>query len=164
MDPTQPNIPTAGELQFLALEQAFTDSLAMQENTQKQVDRLLNGFQHLEKLMQAAKILPPSPENRPTDIAPVQPALTRRPPPPALHNEYDGNHSKGQAFLTSCQTYIHLCPDSFLEEHVKITWALSYMKSGRVAKWAKQIFQWEEKHGGYSKFLDWEERLLPGPL
>src|ERR1700761_4397724 len=154
MDPTQPNVPTAGELRFLALEQAFTDSLAKQENTQKQVDRLLNGFQHLEKLMQAAKILPPSPENCPADIIPVQPAPARRPPPPALPNEYDGNRSKGQAFLTSCQTYIHLCPDSFPEEHVKITWALSYMKSGRAARWAERIFQWEERHGGYSKFLD----------
>ena len=70
---------------------------------------------------------------------------------------YDGNHSKGQAFLTSCQTYIYLCPDSFLEEHIKITWALLYMKSGQAAKWVEQIFQWEEKHRGYSKFLNWEE-------
>ena len=31
------------------------------------------------------------------------------------------------------------------------------MKSGRAAKWAKRIFQWEEKNGGYPKFLDWEE-------
>ena len=157
MDPTQPNIPTAGELQFLALEQAFANSLATQENTQKQVDRLLNGFQHLKKLMQAVKILPPSPENRPANITPVQPTPTSPPPPPALPNEYDGNCSKGQAFLTSCQMYMRLCPDSFLEEHIKITWALSYMKSGQAAKWAKRVFQWEEKHRGYSKFLDWEE-------
>ena len=107
--------------------------------------------------MQAVKILPLSPENCPAHIAPVQPAPTRRPPPPALPNEYDRNRSKGQAFLTSCQTYIHLCPDSFPEEHVKITWALLYMKSRQAAKWAKRVFQWEEKHRGYSKFLDWEE-------
>ena len=31
------------------------------------------------------------------------------------------------------------------------------MKSGWAAKWAKQIFLWEEKNGGYSKFLDWDE-------
>ena len=31
------------------------------------------------------------------------------------------------------------------------------MKSGRAAKWAEHIFLWEEKHKGYSKFLDWEE-------
>ena len=31
------------------------------------------------------------------------------------------------------------------------------MKSGRAAKWAAQIFKWEEENGGYSKFLDWDE-------
>ena len=31
------------------------------------------------------------------------------------------------------------------------------MKSGQAAKWAEQIFHWEEKNKGYSKFLDWEE-------
>ena len=153
MDPTQP-IPSAGEHCFLALEQAYADSLAMQENTQKQIDRLLNRFQHLEKLMQAANILPPSPKIHPTNLTPVQSAPARQPPPLALPNKYDGNRSKGQAFLTSCQMYICLCPDSFLEEHVKITWALSYMRSRQVEKWAEQIFQWEEKNRGYLKFLN----------
>ena len=157
MDLTQSNVPSTGELGFLALEQAYANSLAMQENTQKQIDRLLNGFQHLEKLMQAAKILPSSPKICPANLTPIQSSPTRQPPPLALPSKYDGNHSKGQAFLTSCQMYIGLCPDSFLEEHIKITWALSYMKSRQVAKWAEQIFQWEEKHRGYLKFLDWEE-------
>ena len=31
------------------------------------------------------------------------------------------------------------------------------MKAGQAAKWAEQIFHWEEKNSGYSKFLDWEE-------
>ena len=31
------------------------------------------------------------------------------------------------------------------------------MKSRQAAKWAEQIFLWEEEHQGYSKFLDWEE-------
>ena len=26
-----------------------------------------------------------------------------------------------------------------------------------MAKWAAQVFQWEEKHIGYYKFLDWDE-------
>ena len=52
---------------------------------------------------------------------------------------------------------MRLCPDSFPEEQTKITWALSYMKSGRAAKWAERIFYWEEKNPGYSKFLDWDE-------
>ena len=31
------------------------------------------------------------------------------------------------------------------------------MKFGRAAKWAAQVFKWEEDNLGYSKFLDWEE-------
>ena len=154
----QPNVPDAGEIHLLALEQAYADSLAKQDNTQKQLDKLLNAFQQLEKLILVEKIPSISPKIHPFDIIPIQATPTRWwPPPLALPNEYDGDCSKGQAFLTSCQMYICLCLDSFPEEQVKIPWALSYMKSGWAAKWAEWIFQWEEKHGGYSKFLDWEE-------
>ena len=137
MNPAQPNVPNSKDAQFFALEQAYADSLAMQENTQKQIDQLLQSFQHLEKLMMAKISL--------SDITPVWTTPIGRPPPPALPNEFDGNHSQGQAFLTLCQTYICLCLDSFPSEQTKITWALSYMKSGRALKWAEQIFQWEEK-------------------
>jgi Retrotransposon gag protein len=30
------------------------------------------------------------------------------------------------------------------------------MKAGRVAKWAAQVFKWEEENKGYTKFLDWD--------
>ena len=72
-----------------------------------------------------------------TDTIPVWLAPTGKPPPLALPTEYDGDRLKGQAFLTSCQTYMRLCPDLFPEEQTKITWALSYMKSGQAAKWAE---------------------------
>ena len=52
---------------------------------------------------------------------------------------------------------MRLCPDSFHSNQVKITWTLSYMKSGRAAKWVARVFRWEEENGGYSKFLDWDE-------
>ena len=155
MNPTQSIVSDAREICLLALEQAYANSLAKQDNTQKQLDRL---FQQLEKLILTDKIPSTSPKIHSSDIIPIQAAPTRQwPPPPALPNEYDGDCSKGQAFLTSCQTYICLCLDSFLEEQVKITWAVSYMKSRWAAKWAERIFQWEERNGGYSKFLNWEE-------
>ena len=49
MNPAQPNVPNAKDARFWALEQAYADSLAIQENTQKQIDALLKGYQHLEK-------------------------------------------------------------------------------------------------------------------
>jgi hypothetical protein len=62
-------------------------------------------------------------------------------------------------FLNSCQTYFGLCPEGFLNEQVKIVWAMSYMKVGRAAKWTAQIFQWEQQSENVvsSKYLDWDD-------
>ena len=156
MNPAQP-VPNSEDARFLALEQAYANSVATQENTQKQINQLLQAFQHLEKLMTAKTSPPPSPKINTPDTTSARTTPIGRPPPPALPNEFDGDRSRGQAFLTSCQTYMRLCSDSFPSEQTKITWALSYMKSGRALKWAERIFQWEEKNGGYPRFLDWEE-------
>ena len=56
-----------------------------------------------------------------------------KPAPPA---DFDGDRSKGKAFLTSCRTYIRLAPDMFDSDAQKVIWAMSYMKSGRAGHWA----------------------------
>ena len=70
-----------------------------------------------------------------------------------------GDHTKGMAFLNSCQVYICLCPNTFMDEQAKIVWAMSYMKAGQAAKWSAHIFWWEEKpeNIGYHKFINWED-------
>jgi hypothetical protein len=55
---------------------------------------------------------------------------------PSIPPDFDGDRSKGKAFLTSCRTYIRLCPEAFDEETTKIVWAMSYMRSGRAGRWA----------------------------
>ena len=79
MNPAQPNVPNAEDACFRALEQAYADSLAIQENTQKQIDTLLKGFQHLEKLMQAITPSTP-PQICLTNPTPVHSTPTGRPP------------------------------------------------------------------------------------
>ena len=152
MNPAQQHAPSSEELRLAVAEQALADSKAREIETKNQFTALLNGFQQLELLMWEL-----TPKTTLTDTTPIQLAPTGWPPPLALPSEYDGDRLKGQAFLISCQTYMHLCPDSFPKEQTKITWALSYMKSGRAAKWAERIFYWEEKNPRYSKFLDWDE-------
>jgi Retrotransposon gag protein/Zinc knuckle len=78
---------------------------------------------------------------------------------PAAPPDFDGDRSKGTAFLNSCQTYVRLCPKEFVDDQMKIVWAMSYMKSGRAQKWTARIFRWEQlpENSGYSKFLDWED-------
>ena len=133
MNPAEQHAPSLEELCFMALEQALTDSQAERKETQKQLTMLLDCFQKLEKLL-IEQQTPPTPPTNPVNVDLVQAAPTGQPPPPALPTEFDGDQTCGQVFLNSCQTYIHLCSDSFPSDKIKITWVLSYMKSGRAEK------------------------------
>ena len=142
-----------------ALEQALSESEARYIQTQKQIEQLANGFHQLQQMVLDQQSSSPSPQKTPISDPPPT-STSRRAPPPALPNEFDGDRSKGQAFLRSCQTYTLLCPESFSDDHTKIIWALSYMKSGRAAKWAARVFKWEEDNVGVHKFLDWDDFKL----
>src|SRR5277367_8961 len=134
-----------------ALEQALSELQARDEATQQKLDILIS---HLT-----------SPKNSDPTPNPVTQALTPETHPapstrglhPALPSEFDGDRSKGMAFLYSCQTYIRLCSASFPDDQTKITWALSYMKTGRAALWAAHIFRWEEDNPGSVKFANWDK-------
>src|SRR6266567_1222404 len=75
---------------------------------------------------------------------------------PSNPPDFDGNRSKGKAFLTSCCTYIRLCPEAFDDEPTKIIWAMSYMKSRRAGCWASWEFELEAtSENGQLQFFDW---------
>jgi len=62
--------------------------------------------------------------------------------------------SAGKVFLTSCRTYIRLCPESFEDDLTKVIWAMFYMKAGRAGCWANHEFEHEAK-SGHLRFIDW---------
>lgn len=132
----------------VALEQALSELQTRDVSTQTKLNLIL---EHISSLKPPTSS--PLPE---TDIPILRPTPSMRGPPPALPNEFDGNRTKGLAFLRSCQTYIRLCSDNFSDDQMKIVWALSYMKEGRAAKWAARIFRWEEDHPGSRQFADWQ--------
>ena len=138
------------------LEQALSDSEA--RYLESQIQLLADGFQQLQLLLQQQPAVPPTPSHKTSDTTLWTP--TSCAPLPALPSKFDRDHSKGQAFLHSCQTYILLCLESFSDNQIEIIWALSYMKSRRAAKWAARIFKWEEENEGYTKFLDWDNFKL----
>src|SRR5271155_2089886 len=132
-----------------ALEQAFSEMQARAEAFQQKLDILVN---HITS--------PKIPETPPIPVVHTPAPETRHTPltralHPALPSEFDGDRSKGVAFLYSCQTYIRLCSDAFPDDQTKITWALSYMKTGRAALWAARIFRWEEENLNSLKFANW---------
>ena len=111
-------------------------------------------YQKLEQFLKASMQCsdPPIPTN-PASPSPVPPKS--RKVRPSVPTEFDGDHSKGIAFLNSCQTYIRLCPEDFVDEQTKIIWAMSYMKSGRAQKWTACIFCWEQQHYKKSWKVGW---------
>jgi hypothetical protein len=62
---------------------------------------------------------------------------------PSAPSEFDSDHAKGKAFLTSCQTYICLCLEAFKDDTIKIMWAMSYMKSGQAGHLATREFEYD---------------------
>jgi hypothetical protein len=99
------------------------------------------------------------PDSRHTDppLPPVLPAGRKKLSlKPSIPSDFDGDRTKGKAFLTSCRTYIRLCPESFDSELTQIVWAMSYMKSGRASRWAAREFEIEASRGR-SRFIDWSD-------
>ena len=75
---------------------------------------------------------------------------------PALPPDFSGDRKMGKAFLTSCRTYIRLCPEAFEDDDTKIIWAMSYMRSGRANRWATREFELEAKDE-HLRFIDWSD-------
>lgn len=73
---------------------------------------------------------------------------------PASPPDFDGDRSKGRAFLLSCELYIDLVPDQFTTPRTAIYWALSFMKSGRASLFAQRVIRHQTK-SGTPKFADW---------
>ena len=57
----------------------------------------------------------------------------------SVPGDFTSDHTKGKAFLSSCWTYMHLCPEAFPDDTTQIIWALSFMKSDRAYRWAESI-------------------------
>jgi len=128
------------------LEQALAELQAKDANTQHKLDILISHIPQSENPIPSTQIT--------TSVTPKAHGLKL-----ALPSEFDRDHTKGMVFLNSCQVYIRLCPNSFMDKQAKIVWAMSYMKAGRAAKWSACVFRWEEQpeNVGYHKFVDWED-------
>jgi len=92
--------------QLTTLEQALAELQAKDANTQHKLDILISHIPQSEN---------PIPSTQPTPVTPKAHGLK-----PALLLEFDGDCTKGMAFLNSCQVYICLCPNSFTDEQAKI--------------------------------------------
>ncbi|KAG5640849.1 hypothetical protein DXG03_006822 [Asterophora parasitica] len=72
---------------------------------------------------------------------------------PSLPPIYDRACSTGHNFINACNLYVGLCPKQFPDNHITISWVLTFMQQGWAAKFVVHIFQF----GGTKKlFQDWD--------
>jgi hypothetical protein len=120
------------------------------------MNETLNEFLAVMANQEAARnVAPPPPASPPPVTTPLKASQPSRVNPGAPSN-FDGDRAQGRAFLTSCELYISLSQSDFVEDQVRIHWALFYFKGGRAATFAKRII-WQEMRTGKMCFASWDE-------
>jgi len=66
---------------------------------------------------------------------------------PATPSEFTGDHTKGCAFLNSCDLYIGLAPTQFANDQARIYWVLSFMKGDHAACFTDRTMQLAQQTG-----------------
>jgi hypothetical protein len=111
------------------------------------MNETLNKFLAVMDNQEAARnVAPPPPVSPPRVTTPLQASQPSR-VKPGVPSHFDGDRAQGRAFLTSCELYISLTQSDFVDEQVRIDWALSYFKGGRAASFAERILQQEMQSG-----------------
>jgi hypothetical protein len=101
----------------------------------------------------ARNITPPplvSPPHVTTTLQASQPSRVK----PGIPSHFDGDRAQGHAFLTSCELYILLTQSDFVDEQVRIHWALLYFKGRRAASFTEHIL-WQELQSEKMCFTSW---------
>jgi hypothetical protein len=103
----------------------------------------------------ARNVAPPPPVSPPhvtTTLQVSQPSRVKLGVPSHFH----GDRVQGHAFLTSCELYILLTQLDFIDEQVRIHWALLYFKGRRVVSFAECILR-QELWSGNMCFASWHD-------
>jgi hypothetical protein len=77
-------------------------------------------------------------------------------PKPATPSDFDGDRTKGRAFLNSVKWYLRSRGHEFRDTDHMISWTLSFMKEGRALTFAHQVTRQTDRTG-FIPYKSWEE-------
>jgi hypothetical protein len=144
--------PAMEDKRFQQMEKRLNE----QAEATRALNETLNMFIAIMSNQEAAKsVAPPPPVSTPLVITPLQ-ALHPSRVKPGVPSNFDRDRAQGRAFITSCELYILLTALDFVDEQVRIYWALSYFKGGRAASFAERILR-QELRSGKMCFASWSE-------
>jgi hypothetical protein len=136
--------------------QQMEKRLNEQAEATRAMNETLNKFLAVMANQEAARnIIPPPPVPTQLVTTPLQASQPSR-VKPGVPSHFDGDRAQGRAFLTSCELYISLTQSDFVDEQVRIHWALSYLKGRRAASFAERILR-QELRSGKMCFASWHD-------
>jgi hypothetical protein len=136
--------------------QQMEKRLNEQAEATRAMNETLNKFIVIMGNQEAAKnVAPPLPVPTPLVITPLQVSQPSR-VKPGVPSHFGGDRAQGRAFLMSCELYISLTASDFVDEQVRIHWALSYFKGGRTASFTEHILR-QELRTGKMCFASWSD-------
>jgi hypothetical protein len=136
--------------------QQMEKRLNEQAEATRAMNETLNKFLAVMANQEAARnVTPPPPVSPPRVTTPLQASQPSR-VKPGTPSHFDGDRAQGRAFLTSCELYILLTQADFVDEQVRIHWALSYFKGGRAVSFAECILR-QEMRSGKMCFASWHD-------
>jgi hypothetical protein len=134
--------------------QQMEKRLNEQAEATRAMNKTLNKSITIKSNIEAVKVVAPPPPVSPqlviTSLQVSHPSRVK----PGVPSNFDGDRAQGRAFLTSCELYISLTASDFVDEQVRIHWALSYFKGRCAASFAERILQ-QELRSGKMCFASW---------
>jgi hypothetical protein len=122
--------------------QQMEKRLNEQAEATRAMNETLNKFIAIMGNQEAARNVAPPPLVSPpvtTPLKELQPSRFKL----GVPSNFNGDRAQGCAFLTSCELYISLTQSDFVEDQVRIHWALSYFKGGCAVTFAECIIRQE---------------------
>ncbi|KIJ43942.1 hypothetical protein M422DRAFT_252439 [Sphaerobolus stellatus SS14] len=152
------NLPTmTTEVDHLnTLELSLTEEQAKTDRIENQLNRLLA---LLDPTGENAELAPPgeAPSVQAMDEDTPSEMNTGRGFQMSSSNpsDFDGDRAKGQSFLNSCNLYFSIAGRAFHNEQARISWALTFFKSGQAASFADWILRTQASTRA-PYFTDWK--------
>jgi hypothetical protein len=125
------------EEQFQQMEKRLNE----QAEATRAMNETLNKFLVVMANQEAARNATPPPPVSPPFVTTTLQALPPSRVKAGVPSHCDGDRVQGHAFLTSCELYISLIQLDFIDDQVRIHWALSYFKGGCAASFAERILR-----------------------
>jgi hypothetical protein len=120
------------------------------------MNKTLNKFIAIMGNQEVARNIAPRPPVSPPHVTTTLQALQPSRVKPGIPSHFDGDRVQGHTFLTPCELYILLTQLDFIDEQLRIHWALSYFKGRHVASFAEHIL-WQKLWSGKICFASWHK-------